>query len=280
MPSSDLLPSFPRETTLRGVGTVMRLGLATRGDTQLDREAVLWAIDRGVNYLNWCGQPDGLQEAVQRLGGRRRDVHIAVQLEARDGAGAARELATFLRDLGTDYLDVVTYYYVEHSDEWDEIIAPGGAAELLEEARQNGTIRAIGMTSHQRPLAARIAATGRLDVLMIRYNAAHRGAEQEVFPVSAERGIPVVAFTGTRWGALMRNTREDPAGFVPPPAREWYRFVLSHPNVAVALMAPASERELQENLLLLDDWRPPTPAERAVLLSHGMRVRQCAGAFP
>ena len=42
------------------------------------------------------------------------------------------------------------------------------------------------------------------------YNAAHRGAETDVFPVTAALGMPVVAYTALRWGALMRPTREDP----------------------------------------------------------------------
>ena len=35
---------------------------------------------------------------------------------------------------------------------------------------------------------------------MIRYNAAHRGAEREVFPVTEALGLPVIAYTALRWG--------------------------------------------------------------------------------
>ena len=37
------------------------------------------------------------------------------------------------------------------------------------------------MTSHTRKLAAEMASSGLLDVIMVRYNAAHRGAEEEIF---------------------------------------------------------------------------------------------------
>lgn len=272
--------NLPRDLLLPGLGRVVRLGLATRGNTGLDRDAVLAAIDRGVNYLNWCGHPDGLRKAIRELGPRRGQVRIAVQLEARSGAAASRELAGFLGELGTDFLDVVTYYYVERADEWAEIIAPGGAAEVLEEARRQGVVRAIGLTSHQRPLAAMIAATGRLDLLMIRYNAAHRGAENDVFPTTIQRNLPVVAFTGLRWGELLRSTPDDPPGFVVPRAPEWYRFVLAHPAVSVALMAPDGPEELAENLSLLDHWRDLAPEEYTILKEHGDRVRRHAGQFP
>ncbi len=274
-PAIDL----PRYVDLPRVGRVCRLGLATRGNTGLDREHVLSAIERGVNYLNWCGAADGLRDAVRTLGSRRRDVCIAVQLEARTQGEARRELAVFLGELGTDYLDVVTYYYIEHADEWEEIVAPGGAAEALEQARADGVVRLIGLTSHQRPLAARIADTGRLDLLMVRYNAAHRGAEEDVFPVTVRRELPVVAFTCTRWGELTRATPHDPAGFVVPDARDWYRYSLSHPAVAVALMAPDGGAELEEDLRLLD-WRGLTVEEHGALSAHGERVRRNAGRFP
>ncbi|MBW3600013.1 MAG: aldo/keto reductase [Planctomycetes bacterium] len=269
-----------RRATLSGLGPVTRLGLATRGNTSLECEAVLAAIDRGVNYLNWCGRPDGMQEAIRRLGPRRREVILAVQLEARSAAEAKGELDEALRGLDTERLDVVTYYYVEHREEWEEIAAHGGAAEALEAARREGVVGAIGLTSHQRPLTAEVAQSGRLDLLMVRYNAAHRGAEQDVFPLAQRKGLPVVTFTCTRWGALLKNTPDDPPGFVAPSAPECYRFVLAHPGVSVALMAPDGAEELEENLAFLDDWRALAAERYKELKAHGDRVRRWAGSFP
>ena len=62
-----------------GVGRVCRLGLATRGNTSLDPEDVEHAVDRGINYLNWCRHADGLQEWIRQSGRRREDVRVAVQ---------------------------------------------------------------------------------------------------------------------------------------------------------------------------------------------------------
>ena len=270
-----------RHTELGSFGRVCRLGLATRGNTFLDIQDVLSAVDRGVNYLNWCGHADGMSRAVRSMSdSARRRVFVAVQLGARDATGAARELEAYLGELGTSYIDVVTYYYVEHKDEWQSIISRGGAAEAVEQARADGRVRAIGLTSHQRPLAATLAASGRLDLLMIRYNAAHRGAEQDIFPLTRSRKMPVVAFTVLRWGALMKPTPEDPAYFVPPGAPQWVRFVLGRPDVTVALMAPNGRTELEQNLALLDDWRALTADEDAALRAHGDRVRRRGGAFP
>src|SRR5579884_1340959 len=149
---------------------------------------VLHAIDRGVTFLNWPGGPDALSRAVAGLGPRREEVTVCVQFEARTAAGADAELATILRELGTDYVDVLTFYYVEEPEEWEQITGPGGALGYCREAQRQGRVRWLGLTTHQRPLAARVAGSGLLDLLMIRYNAAHRGAETDIFPVTDALG--------------------------------------------------------------------------------------------
>ena len=277
--STDLA-NPPRFTHIPKLGKICRLGLATRGNTDLDGKSVLEAVDRGVNYLNWCGYPDGMRDAIRNLGQRRQDIRIAVQLSARTAEKAMRELDGYLEDLKTDYLDVVTYYYVEDTSEWQQIIGPGGAADAMERAQRDGMLRAIGLTSHQRDLAAQFGRSGQLDLLMVRYNAAHRGAERDIFPVATQFRLSTVVFTCLRWGALLNGTPGDPTGFTLPSAPAWYRFVLCNSSVNVALMAPNGPDELRDNLTLLDDWHGYDPQEYDALAAHGQRVRQHARSFP
>ena len=140
----------------------------------------------------------------------------------------------------TPVISMCSRSITESQNEWDEITAPDGAWEYLAEQKRQGRLKLIGLTSHQRPLAARWAQTGKLDLLMIRYNAAHRGAERDVFPVAHKRRIPIVTFTGLRWKALLAHTPEDPPQFTPPSAVECYRFCLANPIVSVALAAPGN----------------------------------------
>jgi predicted aldo/keto reductase-like oxidoreductase len=257
-----------------------RLGLATRGDTNLAVDDIHRALERGINFLNWCGSPDALSRAIAELGPRRRDVMVCVQFEARTAAAARTELEQILRELHTDYVDVLTFYYVEEQPEWEQIAAPGGALEYCRQAQRDGQVRRLGLTSHQRPLAADWAQTGLLDLLMLRYNAAHRGAETDVFPVTTSLHMPVVVYTCLRWGALLRSTPADPPGFAVPPAPAWYRFALQHPAATVALMAPDNRAELDEDLTVLDASGPLASEEFALLAEHGLRVRRHAGQFP
>jgi predicted aldo/keto reductase-like oxidoreductase len=263
-----------------GCAPVLRLGLATRGNTHLTADDITQAVASGVNYLNWCGHDDGLAQAVRERRFDREQVVIAVQLNGRTRFSARREMTKICRTLGTQRIDVLTFYYVEEEAEWHEISGPGGALEALLEAQSNGVVRIIGLTTHQRALGGKWVESGNLDLLMIRYNAAHRGAESDVFPVTDRLATPVVAYTAQRWGALSKRTEDDPAGFVAPPAPEWYRFALANPSARVVLMAPRNGSELREDLGLLDDWRPPSADEFEVLCLHGRRVRQRARNFP
>src|SRR3954466_5850332 len=259
-----IAPFFLRATSAFG-RPGCRLGLDCRGGSGLRPEDVHHALGRGVDFLNWPGTEDALSRAVAELGPRRERVVVCAQFEARTGADAAEELRAMLAALGTDYVDVVTFYYVEERTEWAELCGPGGALDYCRAARRDGVVRRLGLTTHQRGLAAEAARSGYLDALMIRYNAAHRGAEREVFPVADALGLPVIAYTALRWGALLRPTPEDPPGFVVPPAPAWYRFALHTSSVAVALTAPESRAELEENLGVLTCPQPLGAAEYALL---------------
>jgi diketogulonate reductase-like aldo/keto reductase len=264
---------------------VCRLGLASYGRTAISPDDVLWAVDWGVNFLNWQGFAEGPSDgdafsvAISTLGARRESVVGCAQFGARDGEDAATELRSALAARGTDYIDLLTLYYVERLDEWEELTAPGGALRYLWDARQDGTVRRIGITSHQRLLAAKMVESGLLDAVMIRYNAAHRGAERDVFPVMRRLELPVIAYTALRWGAVLRPTPDDPAGFSVPRPPDWYRFVLQHPAVAVTLAAPQTRAELEEDLRVLEAEGPLAEEAYATLAEHGERVRRHAGTF-
>src|SRR5216684_3197580 len=112
------VPAMQRTTLLASeLPGVCRLGLATRGNGHLRAEDVEWAISRGINYLNWCGRPDGLSRAVARMGTARQQVVVAAQFEARSARDAERKFASMLQELKIGYIDVLTLYYVESREE-------------------------------------------------------------------------------------------------------------------------------------------------------------------
>src|SRR5437588_8086874 len=115
-----IAPFFRRPASAVG-RPVCRLGLACRGGSRLSPEDVHHALGRGVDFLNWPGAEDALSRAVAELGPQRDRVVVCAQLEARTAADAAVELRAMLKALGTDYVDVLTFYYVEELADWGEL---------------------------------------------------------------------------------------------------------------------------------------------------------------
>ena len=107
-----------------------------------------------------------------------------------------------------------------------------------------------------------MAGEGEFDVLHLRYNAAHRGAEIDIFPYldeDREKRPGTVSFTATRWGQLLKPDKMPP-GEKPPTAADCYRFVLSNPSVDVCMSGAKTVDQLRENLAVLDR-EPMTGAE-------------------
>ena len=231
-----------------------RLGLA--GNPNTDPRCVPAALEAGVNLfffynLGFTGLVDGLAPL-----GRRRDVFVATGSESRDPAEVEGCLSQVEERLSTDRVDLFFAEYVHPGDDVERLLGDDGVVGLLHRWKTKGRIRYVGATAHNRPLAKRLVDSGRIDVLMHRYNMAHRGAEEAVLPAALELRIPVVAFTCTRWGQL-------PAGHARwsgpvPSAADCYRFALGHDAVQVALTAPGCLGELWANLAAL---RAPDPTE-------------------
>ena len=87
---------------------------------------------------------------------------------------------------------------------------------------------------------------------MVRYNAAHIGAEKDIFPHIPENDPPgVIAFTATRWGQLV-NPKKMPPGEMPLTAADCYRFALSSGKVDVCLTGPKTAQELEGGMTAMD----------------------------
>jgi aryl-alcohol dehydrogenase-like predicted oxidoreductase len=127
--------------------------------------------------------------------------------------------------------------------------------ERVQRLRDQGKVRLFGLTSHDRPFLGRVASGETKapdDVLHVRYNAVHPGAEQDVFPHLPKEDRPgIVVFTATCWKKLL-TPRLMPPGEAPLTAVDCYRFVLSNPDVDVCLTGPATAHQMEENLKALE----------------------------
>lgn len=253
-----------RRRTLRALGRdVFRLGLAC--NFGLEPAAFEGALERGFDYLFWTSmRTGGLGPSMRAALARKREAYVVAtgptvgyfEGNVRRGAESA------LRALGTDYIDVFHLFWVGRGSFWRP-----ATALALARLKEEGKIRAVAISIHDRARAAEIARTGALDLLMLRYNAAHPGAERDVFPTFPSPRPSVVAYTATSWRKLLKPVRGHAAMTAP----DCYRFCLSNPNVDVVLTGPSNARELDENLTALDRG-PLTEAEDAAFRAFGRAV--------
>jgi len=246
--------------------TAFRLGIScTFG---IDPEGLSAAFERGVNYLFWTKLRTGKVRDTVRAAlkkDRERFVVVAAPSVAFFGGNVRRGAERSLKALGTDYLDVLHLPWMGRASAW--------TASTLEEVarlKSEGKVRAMGISIHDRPRAAKLAQDPKLGVLMIRYNAAHPGAERDIFPSFAQRRPAVVAYTATSWRKLLR----PPSGWKGPAmtAGDCYRFCLSSPNVDVTLFGPANRAQLEEDLAALEKG-PLTAEEDRWMREYGRAVR-------
>jgi aryl-alcohol dehydrogenase-like predicted oxidoreductase len=254
-----------------------RLGLAAYPDQ--DPRCVRRAFDRGINYFFFYGP--GHREFILRLAPmvrrQRERVIVATGSGSRSGKGLLGSWRKSARALNTDVIDVFFAEYIMAEEDLSLVFGDGGVLDELQRWKQEGRIRYVGATAHHRGVARRLARDPRVDVLMHRYNMAHRKAVRGVFSAAMQAGTPIVAFTATRWGTLLESRADWPGRS--PTAADCYRFCLAQPAVHIVLTAPRSLDELDQNLAAL---KLPTMTGRECTrwAKYGDRVYgQGTGAF-
>ncbi len=259
-------PSSFTHTTLRILNKpVHRLGLAC--NYGIDGESVAWALERGVNYFFWTPFRTGKVTPVLKaaLAKDRHKLVIATGPTMGFFGGGVRSGAEkLLRVLGTDYLDVLHLFWLGTTSALTK-----GTIAAMQELKASGKVRAFGVTIHDRERAGRLAADSPIDLFMIRYNAAHPGAERDIFPHLEKRKPAVVAYTATAWRKLLKKPRAWDGA--PMTAGDCYRFCLSNPNVDVTVTGPANRAQLEENLAALEKG-PLTRDEDAWMRRFGEAV--------
>lgn len=231
--------------------------------------AVERAIEAGMTYVYWGSlRTAAFEAALRQLAPTRDRFTLVVQSYARLGPALTWSVERALRRIGYEHADVLLLGY------WNRGMRP----RILDAARvlqRRGLVNFLAVSSHNRPVAASLAGSGEFDIVHLRYNAAHPGAEGDFFPQLPAQNRPgIVSFTGTSWGQLM-NQRYTPPGERTPSATDCYRFVLSHPDVDVCATGPASAAHVEEAITAREQG-PMSDGELAWMRRVGAEVRRRA----
>jgi len=220
-------------------------------------EALERAFERGVNYIYWGSRrTESFGAGIRRLRSQRDRFVLVIQSYTRVAGLMARSLESALRALDLDHADVLLLGM------WNKPV-PARILDAARELQKRGRTRFLGVSTHTRSLVPHIASERDFDVVHFRYNAAHPGAEKDIFPHLPIANRPgLVAFTATSWGSLLgqanlfirivKGAHPLPQGERAPTVADCYRFVLTRPEVDVCLTGPADATRMDQALEALD----------------------------
>ena len=211
-------------------------------------EAFEAAFESGCNYfyLGSGRHRSGMRKAIRNLSrqGLRDNLVIAIQSYARFGLLMKWYLKRNLRFMELEQADILILG-------WHNRPPAPGLVRRAQALKDKGLCRFLAMSGHQRKLFPRIAATAQFDLFHVRYNAAHRGAESDIFPhLQGDKRPGIVTYTATRWGQLLNPKKMPPGDSVPAPS-DCYRFALTNPAVDVCLCGPRNMDQMQAALKAL-----------------------------
>ena len=87
-----------------------------------------------------------------------------------DAVNAQAELDRSLALLQTDHFDLYQLHAMSSQEDYDTVMAPGGAMEVLRKAKAAGIVKNIGFSAHNEDVACQLIATGEFDSILTAFN--------------------------------------------------------------------------------------------------------------
>lgn len=224
------------------------------------------AVELGINYFDTApGYGDGASETIfGRALSKYRDLIFLASKVTYSGTPdeIQSSVERSLSRLRTDYLDVMQFHGGYFNDREADGILNGGPLERLERLREAGKIRFIGITAEV-PTGAleRMLATSRFDVLQICYNLInqlacdHSRQCRGIVAMAKQYSMGVVTMRTATSGFMQKLLSREFGQAVNEDAvtRMCVKYVLSTPEIDVALVGMRNRREVEMNAALAGD---------------------------
>ncbi|BBU39619.1 putative oxidoreductase YccK [Aeribacillus pallidus] len=187
-------------------------------DDETGKEIVRTALDHGINFLDTAFYygPERSEEIIGEVVkefGRRDEVVIATKGAHKfvDGKVVLDNSPDFLREsvegslkrLKTDYIDLYYIHFPDETTPKDEAVGE------LKKLKDEGKIRAIGVSNFSLEQLKEANKDGYVDVIQSEYNLFKRQAEKDLLPYTAENGISFIPYFPLASGLLSGKYSKD-----------------------------------------------------------------------
>src|SRR5690625_2705573 len=187
-------------------------------DEEEGKNVVRTAIEQDMDFIDTAfsygkGRSEELIGEVLKETGRRQDVVLATKgahiykddqiIKTNDPDFLKETVEASLKRLQTDYIDL---FYIHHPD---EDTPKDEAVGALKELKDEGKIRAIGVSNFSMKQLKEANKDGYVDVIQDHYNLLNREAEDELLPFALENNISFVPFFPFASGVLAGKYTKD-----------------------------------------------------------------------
>ncbi len=206
-------------------------------------------IDLGVNFLDTAtGYTTSEERIGKAIAGQRDRVYIATKTPPLNREAIDKNLRLSLARLRVDYIDLYQLHGVSTFPALDHVFAPGGPLEVLENARQKGLIKHIGITSHQIDVARKAVESDKFETIMFPFNFLSPEVVDGLLATARQHDVGFIAMKPLAGGMV-----ED--------ASVCFKYLLQFPDVA---MIPGIEKtaEIEEIYRIVQRMPKMTAAAR------------------
>jgi len=228
--------------------TILGLGgegvLRTFGYDQEAQAMIAAALEAGITYFETARAYSGSEVYLGKgLQGHRDKIFLTSKSHGRTREEAEEHLATTLRNLQTDHLDLWQIHDVRTKRDLEDLTAAGGGLEAFRWAKEEGYARFIGVTGHHDPDILRQALDlYEFDTVLLPVNPAEPRS-RSFLPLAQEaldRGLGVIGMKVLARGLV---TQIELA-----PVRDYVHYSLSQPVnlVVIGCDIPEHVQELAD----------------------------------
>jgi predicted aldo/keto reductase-like oxidoreductase len=254
-------------------------------DMDLSVSIMRRAFDLGVNYVDsavgYCHSES--QIAVGKaIKGRRDKLFVSTKNHYKGESGDEWQkfLDQSLERIDVDYID----FYHSHGLAWDQyqnMLGKGGPMERFRKAKEEGLIRHMCYSCHDSPEnMKKLIDTGEFDGMLLQYNMLDRRNE-EAIAYAHEKGMGIAIMGPVGGGRLVAPSDQiqNMVGGSKSTPEVALRFVLSNPNVTLALSGMNSMAMVEENTATASREEPLTEEERQGILDALEEIKRLSDLY-
>ena len=246
---------------------VTELGLGAMDTPQVKEggETLHLALDMGINYIDtariYRGSEFLIGDVIRARGGK--DFYIATKTIDRSRDGSQYDVDRSLKLLGVDSIDLYQLDDVLPED-WEGVMSEGGALEGLQIARVRGLIDHIGITSHSLDVLEKAILCGEFETVMLEYSAYYHETAR-LIPLAKERDVGIIVMRplgGSGRTSSIRTRMTQPGGYTSVTVPMLLRYVLSNPDISLAIPGVRFPSRVRENVELALTYQPLNESQK------------------